>query len=353
MVPRPTEEAVLLPWSAELAGRFEHQVIDSVLLRNNPLGDPHERPLLVYLPPGYAEDRGRRYPVIYVTPGYSGHAGMWFNRTPFRQPYPELVDALFATGDVPPAIVVFADGWTSYGGSQFLNSPATGKYHSYLCDEIVPWVDANYRTRADRDHRALAGKSTGGYCAMVTSMLRPDLFGALATHAGDALFDVGYRHELTGRARLLRDLYDGSYERFLADFRSRPGRPKTGDLELIEVYAYASAYSADEDGTVRIPFDDTGAMLPDIWDRWLAWDPVVMAGRPVYAEALRSLRAIWIDAGTKDEYYLDFGATAFRRALQTAGVPDERIYFELFDGGHGGIEYRYPLALAWLSERMA
>ena len=343
----------MLPYSAELSGRFEHVVIDSVLLRDNPLGDPHQRPVLVYLPPGYDEDHGRRYPVIYVTPGYSAHAGMWFNRVAFRQPYPELVDALFASGEVPPAIVVFADGWTTYGGSQFLNSPATGRYHSYLCDEIVPWIDARYRTLADRDHRALAGKSTGGYVAMITPMLRPDLFGALATHAGDAQFDVGYRTEMTRRARLLRDLYGGSYERFLKDFRTRIPGTKPGDLELIEVYAYASAYSADEDGTVRIPFDDTGAMVPEVWNRWLAWDPVVMAGRPVYAEALRSLRAIWIDAGDKDEYYLDLGATAFRRALETAGVSDERVFFELFDGAHGGIEYRYPLALAWLSERMA
>ncbi|MEU4395728.1 alpha/beta hydrolase-fold protein [Kribbella sp. NPDC023855] len=345
-----------MPWSAELRGRFDQAVIDSVLLRGNPLGDPHQRPLLVYLPPGYDEDRGRRYPVIYVTPGYSGHAGMWFNRTPFRQPFPELVDALFTGDDVPPAIVVFADGWTAYGGSQFLDSPGTGRYHSYLCDEIVPWVDARYRTLADRDHRALAGKSTGGYCAMVTSMLRPDLFGALASHAGDALFDVGYRAELIRRSRLLRDLYDGSYVRFLADFRARSAARsviRPADLELIEVYAYASAYSADEDGTVRIPFDDTGAMVPAIWDRWLAWDPVVMAGQPVYSEALRSLRAIWIDAGDKDEYYLDLGATAFRRALATAGVPDDRIHFELFDGGHGGIDYRYPLALTWLLERIA
>ena len=103
----------MLPWSAELTGSFDHAVIDSVLLRGNPLGDPHQRPLLVYLPPGYDAEGALRYPVIYVTPGYSGHAGMWFNRAPFRQPYPELVDALFASGEVPPSIVVFADGWTA------------------------------------------------------------------------------------------------------------------------------------------------------------------------------------------------------------------------------------------------
>ena len=82
------------------------------------------------------------------------------------------------------------DCWTSLGGSQFLDSPGTGRYHTYLCEEVVPWVDARYRTLADRDHRGIAGKSSGGYGAMVTPMLRPDLFGGLATHAGDALFEV-------------------------------------------------------------------------------------------------------------------------------------------------------------------
>ncbi len=86
----------MLPWSADLAGRFEQTTYESELLRGNPLGDPHERPVLVYLPPGYDESE-QRYPTIYVTMGYTGHIGMWFNRVPFRQPYPELLDAMFAT----------------------------------------------------------------------------------------------------------------------------------------------------------------------------------------------------------------------------------------------------------------
>ena len=343
----------MLPWHADLAGRIERHSIDSTLLRGNPLGDPHERPILVYVPPGYDDEPDRRYPSVYVIQGYTGHVGMWFNRSPFRQPFPELVDAVFASGDVPPAVVVFVDAWTAYGGSQFLDSPGTGRYHSYLCDEVVPWIDARYRTIPDRDHRAITGKSSGGYGAMITPMLRPDLFGALATHAGDALFDTSYRAEIPGHIRLLRDQYGGSYERFLADIGGRIAGTRAGDLELMEIYAYAAAYSADEDGTIHLPFDEVGAYVPDVWNRWLAKDPVVMAAEPRYAEALRSLRAIWIDAGDHDEYYLDFGAAAFHQAVLRAGVPADRVYFELFDGGHGAIEYRYPLALAWLCERLA
>lgn len=328
-------------------------MIDSKVLAGNPLGDPHKRPLLVYVPPGYDDEPDRRYPSVYVIQGYTGQVNMWFNRTPFRQPYPELVDQVFAGGDTPPALVVFVDAWTAYGGSQYLDSPATGRYHTYLCEEVVSWVDAHYRTIPSRDQRAITGKSSGGGGAMVTSMLRPDVFGAFATHAGDALFEVSARSMFAARARLLRDHYEGSYEKFLADFHGRIPGTKEGDIELIEIYAYAAAYSADEDGTVHLPFDDVGALIPEVWERWLAWDPVLMAAKPQYAQALRSMRAVWIDAGNRDEYYLDFGATAFRRAVAAAGVPDDRVHFELFDAGHGAIEYRYPLALTWLCTELA
>jgi S-formylglutathione hydrolase FrmB len=306
----------------------------------------------VYVPPGYDDSPDRRYPAVYVIQGYTGHLAMWQNRSPWRRPFPELADEVFARGETPPMIVVYVDAWTSLGGSQYVDSPGTGRYHSYLCDEVVPWVDAHYRTLPSRDHRAITGKSSGGYGAMITPMLRPDLFGALATHAGDSLFDTCFRRDFPRLARALRDDYDGSIEKFLADFRGRLPGTKDTDIDLIMIYGCAAAYSADEDGTVHLPFDDTGEVIPEVWDRWLARDPVRMAASPEHAEALRSLKAIWIDAGTKDEFYLDAGAVAFRRAVEAAGVADERVHFELFDGGHSGIEYRYPLALAWLASRL-
>ena len=70
----------MLPWSAELAGRIDEQIITSELLRGNPLGDPHERPLWVYTPPGYDDEPLRRYPSVYVIQGYTGHLAMWRNR---------------------------------------------------------------------------------------------------------------------------------------------------------------------------------------------------------------------------------------------------------------------------------
>ena len=132
----------MLPWSAELAGRIDEQTITSELLRGNPLGDPHERPLWVYTPPGYDDEPLRRYPSVYVIQGYTGHVAMWRNRSAFGQPFTETADAVFARGEAPPAVVVYVDAWTAYGGSQFVDSRGTGRYHSYLCEEVVPFVDA-------------------------------------------------------------------------------------------------------------------------------------------------------------------------------------------------------------------
>ena len=340
----------MLPWSSDLSGRFEETWFESRTLRDNPLGDPHVRPLWVYLPPGYEEDADRRYASIYVIQGLTGQLDMWRNRSAFRRNFPELVDDLFASRRAPPCVVIWVDCWTSLGGSQFLDSPGTGRYHTYLCDEVVPWVDANYRTVADRAHRGITGKSSGGYGTMVTPMLRPDLWGGLATHAGDALFEACYLPEFRECARALRDEYEGSYEKFWESFRGRPAYSKDSDAYLENEWCMAACYSTDDDGTVHLPFDTaTGELIPEVWERWLAWDPVRMVSK--HANALRSMRAIYIDAGKRDEYYLDLGAEAFRQALAEVGVTD--VSFDVFDAGHGAIEYRYPLAMKYLAERLS
>ena len=332
------------------AGRFEELSFESAALRENPLGDPYVRPLWVYLPPGYDDEPNRRYPSIYAIQGLTGQLDMWRNRSAFRRNFPELADELFAAGEAPPCLIVWVDCWTSLGGSQFLDSPATGRYHTYLCDELVAFVDRRYRTLDAPEHRGIVGKSSGGYGAMVTPMLRPDLFGGLATHAGDALFEACYLPDMRAAARGLRDDYEGSYELFWHDFRGRPAMSKDGDGVLMNMWCMAACYSADEDGTVRLPCDPLTSQLDDeVWARWLQWDPVRMA--PRYAEALRGMRGIFIDAGRRDEWFLDLGAEAFRRALEQIDVTEVR--FELFDAGHMGIEYRYPISLKYLAERLS
>jgi S-formylglutathione hydrolase FrmB len=319
-----------------LGGRWQALSYESEALKGNPLGDPHVRPVYLWTPEGDGP-----FPTIYVLQGFTGTAAAWFNVRPWERTFPEEVDAL-----APRANVVLVDAFTALGGSQFLDSPVTGNYHTYLCDEIVPWIETRVRGNGAR---GLQGKSSGGYGAMVTAMLRPDLFHGFATHAGDALFEISYRRGFVEAARALRESYDGVYERFLEDFRSRRGLTKTSDHVLIEMWAMAAAYSAGE-----LPFDlSTGEVLPDVWADWLMWDPVEMARRDRFAAALRGMRGIWIDAGRSDEFFLDLAAEAFRRSVADAGVRDERVHFELHEGGHFATAWRYPLALGWLAERLS
>jgi Putative esterase len=337
------------PWSYDLAGRFDEHAFESEVLKDNPLGDPHVRPFWVYVPPGY-DDSDERYPSIWVIQGLTGQIDAWRNRTAFRKNFPELVDELFASGDSPPAILAFVDAWTSLGGSQFIDSPGTGRYLTYICDELVPFVDANYRTLPGAEHRGITGKSSGGYGAMVDPMLRPDIFGGLATHAGDALFETCYLPDFRKSVRSLRDQYEGSFDKFWEDFRSRPAFSQDSDYTLLNDWCMAACYSADDDATVHLPYDTaTGELRPEIWERWLAWDPVRMVKG--HADALRGLKAIYIDAGKRDQFYLDLGAEAFRRELEGIGVTD--VFFELFDATHSAIEYRYPLAVKYLAERLS
>ncbi len=154
----------MFPWSFETTGRFEEVVFESAVLKGNRLGDPFQRPLWIYLPPGYDESE-KRYPTIYMIQGFTGQLDMWRNRSPWRKNFPEMADELFARREAPPCILVWVDCWTSLGGSQFVDSPATGRYHSYLCDEIVPWVDAHYRQIQRRlwsnDYADAATRSVG------------------------------------------------------------------------------------------------------------------------------------------------------------------------------------------------
>jgi enterochelin esterase-like enzyme len=331
------------PWERPLGGALDRLVVESELLAGNPLGDPARRPLWVYRPPGVERDHPRPLPAVYVLQGYTGQVDRWAGREPFELTFIERLDAMFAAGDCPDALVVMVDAWTSYGGSQFLDSTGTGPYQSYLCDEIVPFVDETYPAIPGASGRGIAGKSSGGYGAMVVPMMRPGMFGALATHAGDVVFEQCYASRFAAVARALRDDFEGTYDRFFHELSETDRFTWKRFGEPLEMYAYAACYSPDPSspGKALVPFElDTGLVIDEVWERWLALDPVRMAG--AHADELGAMRRILIEAGRGDEYFLDIGATAFSRELTKLGVEHT---FELFDGGHGGMTYRYPPAI--------
>ncbi|HXJ21967.1 MAG TPA: alpha/beta hydrolase-fold protein, partial [Polyangia bacterium] len=180
------------------------EVVESRALAGNPLGDPTERRVAVWLPPSYAQAPGRRYPLILWLAGYAGTGEMLFSGTPWQPGLGERLDGLVAQGKMGEVIVAAPDCFTRWGGAQYLDSPALGNYETHLTREVVPALDQRLRTIASREARAIGGKSSGGFGALVLAMHHPELFSAVASHAGDMAFELSALPDLPTAARTLR-----------------------------------------------------------------------------------------------------------------------------------------------------
>lgn len=327
-------------------GRVEITRFASEVLRDNPLGDPHVRRVPVYLPPSYDAQPARRYPIVFVLTGFTGRGRMLLNDNPWSPSLDDRMDALVAAGS-PEAILVMPDAFTRFGGSQYMDSAATGRYETHVLEELVPWVDRTYRTLAAREHRGVAGKSSGGFGALRLGMRHPTVFGALACHSGDMLFEYCYRPDFPKACSVLQEA--GGVRRFLEGFEAKPQKGKD-DFLALNILAMAACYSPDVAGEmgVGLPFDlATGLPRADQWERWLAHDPLTLL--PACLEALRSLKLLWIDCGTRDEYHLHHGARAFTAALQRAKIAH---VYEEFDDGHMNVSYRYDKSLPALARAL-
>jgi hypothetical protein len=351
------------------AGRLVVLEHVSRVLDGNPLGDPHVRRLPVWLPPGYdagaTRGRGRRYPVLFDLVGFTGSGHAHVNWRPFDENVPERVERLIRDRRMGPCILVFPDCFTSLGGNQYVNSPAVGRYADYLTDELVPFVDREFRTLASRDHRGLFGKSSGGYGAIVHGMQRADTWGAVADHSGDAMFEFCYYTDLPrtlneldryrlprrrpGRTRpgpsarrVASGRDDGRVARFL-ETMWRKEKLTDGEVHALMMLAMAATYDPvprDRLG-FRMPVNlETGEIIPARWKRWKAHDPVEMVAKHV--AALRSLRAIYVDCGWRDQYHLHFGARMLSLALSKRGIVH---VYEEFDDTHSSIDYRMDVSL--------
>lgn len=324
-----------------MSSEIVYSTITSTVLHENPLGDPATRTLPVYLPPGYNADPGRRYPVIWMLSGFAGRGQMLLNDNLWTPTIRQQLDALIANG-MPAVIMALPDCTTRYGGSQYINSSATGRYADYLIDELVPFVDAHFRTVPDPQFRAVMGKSSGGYGALIHAMQHPDIFRAAACHSGDMYFEMSLKPDLPKFLnRIARNNNDP--QAFLHEFAGK--LKKSGsDFEALNILAMAACYSPNPAAPglpVDFPVDlYTGELRADVWERWLQHDPVMIVER--YAAALQQMRLLYLDCGARDEYNLHYGARIFVQRLRALGVPH---VYEEFDDGHRSTWYRYDVSL--------
>jgi len=328
------------------AGRVETPTIASAVLEGNRLGDPPQREVPIYLPPGW-DAADAAFPVIYILAGFTGRGQKYLETHPWHKGVALRYDEFVAKGDAPPAILVMPDCFTRMGGSQYVNSSFMGLYEDHLVQELVPFVDERYPVLAGR--RGVMGKSSGGFGAMRLSMLHPDVFPAAGSISGDCHFEYGYAAEFLSALRGLENC-GGDPAAFLEAFFESPKLDGDGHA-VINLLAMSACYSPSEDAPLGfdLPIElGTGRRLQDVWDRWLAFDPVTMIEK--HADAWRSLDFLHLECGKRDEFHLQFGLRVLRERLLALDVPHD---FEEFEGGHFGTDDRYLQLLPKMIDALA
>ncbi|MBI3819868.1 MAG: esterase [Planctomycetes bacterium] len=323
--------------------------VESRALRGNPLGDPWRRELPVVLPPGFDPSGRRRYPVIWVLAGYYGTGRMALNRNFSYPAIDERLERLVNLRKMPPAILALPDCMTKLGGSQYLDSPATGNYETHVCEELIPLVDAAYPTIATRGGRGVLGKSSGGYGALRLGMRRPDLFSAVASHSGDCYFEYCHMKDfpLTVNAIVGAGGVEQLIERTLAT--EKPKHDDTLALLNISMGACYSPNARSRRG-YDLPFDiRTGEVDRRVMDRWFANDPARMIEKPANARALKSLKLLFLDCGIRDQWALHLGLRIFTAKLKRRKI---KFVHEEFDDDHMSISYRYDRSIPLMARAL-
>jgi enterochelin esterase-like enzyme len=300
---------------------------ESEVLKSNPLGDPHVRRFPVYLPPDYESSPDEHYPVVFGLTGFTGSGVSYLNRRFLFPAQDEILDDLILNQAMPGVIYVFPDCITSMGGSQYVNSSSVGRYEDYIVDELVPFIDAEFRTTGQR---GCIGGSSGGIGSFWLAARHPDVFQAFADHSGDSAFEHCYLGDVPAFVQAMAK-YDYEVEEFVR--RIPDIQPKDEEFNtILNLLAMAACYSPNPDAPLgfEMPFDVySGELKPDVWEKWRQFDPVNLV-EPLQ-DNLRRLRLIFIDCGTKDQFRLFLGSRQVHLKLEQFGI--EHVYEE-YDSDH-------------------
>lgn len=275
-------------------------------LEDNLEGNSAEREVMVVLPPGYADDPDRRYPVVYYLHGFSIDGRNFYN---FMR-VPEAVAANAEAGR--EFIVVVPDTLTKMGGSMYSSSVTTGDFRKFIAHDLVEYIDANYRTIANREARGLAGHSMGGYGTWVIAMDYPETFSALWAQSACC---ISPRTETAESAQAMASVpYEEAPQ---ADFGTRAG------------LASAVAWSPNPNNPpyyVDFPIKE-GAVDPLVIAKWANNSPLAMVASHV--SDLKSFTAMGADVGDKDFLLAD--DTLMHEELEKFGIAHE---WAVYDGDH-------------------
>jgi enterochelin esterase-like enzyme len=309
---------------APAKGTLERIAVHGRALEGNLEGDSPERPVVVYLPPGYGRDTNRRYPVLYFLHGYTATAEAYVKSLGM----PDSIDRAIAAGG-REMIVVIPDAFTKYSGSMFSNSPTTGFWETFVADDLTAYIDKRYRTIASRDGRGLAGHSMGGYGTMRIGMKRGHAFGALYAMSSCCLMNdpAAGRGGAAGRGDAGRGAAPAGRGAGRGADQSAPAR---GGGMANALSAQAAAWAPNPKNPPNVfdlPTQD-GQIQPLVAAKWVANSPLVFVDQ--YVPSLRSMRAIALDVGDQDPF-----VTTNRQLADALARLDVRHTIEVYQGDHG------------------
>jgi enterochelin esterase-like enzyme len=325
-------------------GRVDSFTIDSRALRGNLLGDPTERQVDLYIPAGHD---GRGLPLLVDLVGFTAGGPVHTNWKNFGENVPERADRLIAQGKLPPVVIAFPDCFTRLGGNQYINSTAMGRWEDFLIDEMLPAVESRLGC-GGQGRRAVFGKSSGGYGSIIHAMRHADVWSAAACHSGDMGFELAYLIDAPNVLRALAK-HGGSIERFMTAFEAS-AKPNDSDIHILMDLAMAASYDPDPSQFlgIRLPVDlETGELIVERWANWLKWDPAVIIDQ--HADALRSLKGLYIDCGDIDQFNLVYGARRLHRSLDRLGVAHR---YEEFPDNHSSVDYRMDESLPFIAKAL-
>jgi len=299
-------------------GSYERIRVFGKSLEGNLRGETDSPEVSVYLPPGYAEETDRRYPVLYLLHGYSGTDESWFGENAFWDGR-GAADRAMGSGAAEKMIIVMPNCYNAFGGCMYANSAATGYWEDYIADDLVAYIDAHYRTIPDRSARGLAGHSMGGYGVWLIGMHRPDVFSALYSMSACCLDEYAPR--------------GGERAAALEAIKTE----EQLDRRALRTFAVTAAWSPNPDNPpfyLDLPTRN-GEVVPEIAARFAVNSPQAML--PSHVNALRKMTAIALDVGEQDGL---IGANrTFSETMRRYGIEHT---FETYDGDHvNRIEQRF------------
>jgi S-formylglutathione hydrolase FrmB len=336
-IPQPFLVASLLAHGWLAAAQLEVLEVQSVKLKGNPLGDPTARRVAVFLPDATRNDAP--LPLVVYLPGWGGSSedaiaqgrGGWLGRA---------VDQLASAGLAVRIAVV--DGRSRYGGSQFLNSAATGDYADYVAGEVAPAVEARYPVAKEAAFpRIIAGHSSGGYGALMLAMARQTQFAAVVALSPDSDFAVTHKPIVEQPA--VRAITRAELDAATAP-RGQARLPGNGLALMVMGLCANYAPTAGKPGRFEWLYDERGGWRAEAWQRWLDLDPLHVVRRQ--AGAFAPTQRIYLDGAEHDEFGANIGARKIQEVLRERKSP---VTFYESPGHHNdNLAGRLVRGLAWV-----